>query len=115
MCHGQNGGPCAVGTLQRARQFQEVRSVIFFVDAEVQHNIIASMLGFPAEAGADDPEQRIEPEHGSSDLREHLNRPIEALDVRQFVREDDANPLVIPVFGVVGQKNARTKEAPSTE
>jgi hypothetical protein len=69
-------------------------------------NVVTGVFAFGAKLPADDPKQRIEPVQGSRQLCQHLYEPIEALDVGEFVSQDDTQAIVGPIVRDAGKQNA---------
>jgi len=89
-----------------------MRGVLWSIDAEAEHGIVARALTFLTQPFAGHPEQRIEPVDASQELCRHVHQPVPAANVRELVTENDAHAVLGPVARRSGQNHFGPKEPP---
>jgi hypothetical protein len=92
-----------------------MRGIVFGIDACLQDDIVAGVLALGPQPTASEPKQRIEPVHGSRNLRQHLEWPVQAADMSEFMRENDSDSFLAPSFGIARNENLRPKQSPGSQ
>ena len=101
--------------LEQPRQLHEMRRVVRSVDAARQHLVVARLLAFLTEAGARDPDERVEPVGGPQELARDLDDPVAAMDVRELVAQDDGGAVLGPRLRGAREDHLRPPESPGHE
>ena len=87
---------------EHAGEIEQVCRVGVALDAGAHHDVVARVLAVLLQARAGEPQQRVEPVDRLQRLGAGLHEPVTTRDMRDFVREDDADALVRPGIGVDG-------------
>src|SRR6188474_2763597 len=104
----------------RAGRVSGLRFVALFSMAvnllsRLEGRAIAGVFAFLAEARRGEPYERVEPVDRAQALGHDLCRPVAPRDVRELVKEDDANPIVGPAAGASRQDDVGLEDAPRDE
>src|SRR5262249_12578840 len=113
--HREHGRPSRFGSPKRTGQLQKVRRIVVGVDTPIQDNVVAGMLALRAKLPAQPPEERFEPVDGASHFRGDLNNPVETLDVREFVPENDTDTIFRKFPGLTRKQNAWSEKTECSE
>lgn len=114
MCNGRRGHPHALLS-QIARDVHQLRGVVRSLDAAGEHRIVCRAFTLLAQAPAHDPNQRVEPIHGTQQFGEALGQPVAAADVRELVSEHEADAVLSPVERAGRDDEPRAAESPRHE
>ena len=105
---GQQGRIAAAA--HDARDFEQLLCVVWTARAARQDEVVARPLTFGPDMARGHPGERVEPVKGAGQLRDDVRQAVAALDVRELVQQDDAQPLERPSIRILGHHHRRRKD-----
>ena len=93
--HADREGRRAVAA-EAVRDLEQMAGVIASRSPRRNHTVVAGELSFDAQTSRNPPHRWMEPVHRAGREREHLRQAIVASDVRQFVQDHRAAPVLGP-------------------
>ena len=106
--HADREGRGAVAA-EAVRDLEQMAGVIASRSPRRNHTVVAGELSFDAQTSRNPPHRWMEPVHRAGREREHLRQAIVASDVRQFVQDHRAAPVLRP--GVPGRRDQDCRPA----
>jgi len=110
--HRPGGERRAAGVLQRAGDVEQVVGVLRRALAGGEHHVVAGALALGPHPPHGHPDERVEPEGGGRELRDHVSECVEARHVSQLVEQHQPPPLRAPRHRVARKQHHRVHHAP---
>src|SRR5262245_50492441 len=110
--HCDDGLSCRERRPRGANDGQQLCGVCAAIETELEHLVVCGVFALSAERALRHPEQGMKPIGRTRNLDEHMNEPVGAPDMSEFVAEHGAQPLLLPLTCGLWQEHLRTTNTP---